>query len=162
MISNPHKTCSRGTTLVELITVLALLAVFSVLVSELFVICLGATKSSNRREETLHRVDSLVMQLRRDVWDARHMTTSASGPTLELEQDVLTLTTSQGPITWKAATAGVITRTDGTTEQRRTWQGLPKMRWEPRGAALTVYVGEGPTIERMTLVSQVMLAGGAQ
>jgi Tfp pilus assembly protein FimT len=160
MIRNLHKTRSRGTSLVELMTVLALLAVFSVLVSELFVICLGATKSSNRREETLHRVDSLVMQLRRDVWDARHMTASASDE--PLEQNVLTLTTSQGPITWKAATAGVITRTDGTTEQKRTWQGLPKMRWEPRGAALTVYVGEGPTIERMTLVSQVMLAGGAQ
>jgi hypothetical protein len=74
-----------------------------------------------------------------------------------LEERVLALTTTDGPITWKAASSGTVTRRAGASE--RQWAGLPEIRWDPQGAVLRVQVGSGERAEEATLISQVMAGG---
>ncbi len=139
----------RGFTLVELLQVVLLMAAFSVLATELFIMTMKASTQSVRRDELLGRVDSALAQLRRDVWSAEAIT---------LQDGTLSLHRGKDELRWSSTAEG-LTRLELPREQRRRWNKLPALTFELRGPQVIVHVGDGAD-DTVVLVSQVQLAGG--
>jgi type II secretory pathway component PulJ len=155
--TTPHP---RAFTLIEMVAMVVLLAVFMLVFSELFKATYLGHRNAVRRDNLDLRVDAAMGSLRRDVWAAHAMTFANGALTLTLD-DRSTTRWQFGP-TWTRTLAG-----DHITR----WTGMPAdaVDAQVRGPVLTLTFGgrggEGlgvkTTPETIAFVSQVMLGGGS-
>ena len=164
----------RGTTLIELIGYLGILAVAMLLLSEVFMMLMHVTKETTDRDVMIGRVDTAVDMLRRDVWSATEIkiTPPASrGPesaggaaSAGTSENRVEMKEPGGTIVWQMGDDGLLTRSDGGTGPGHTWtwKDMPKVTFAVQGSVLVVQVDSGPgggKHEQVTLISQ-RLAGG--
>ena len=151
---------TRGYFLFELIMALALLSVLAVLLGDLFMVSVGAMQKSSKRDNLLHRMDSAVGSLRRDVWAAEKISVSGVG--------VVTLEMPSGEkVSWWMPEIeekdGLLSRTVSRNDQvvqSQLWTDLPEMRFSSDRTMLKLSVRSGPgRDDSLTLVSQPMLQG---
>src|SRR4051812_30118910 len=103
--------------MIEMVVLLSILAIFMVVISQLFVIAFNARKHSDEKSALLARVDAAIGHLRRDIWTASAL--SADISRLEI--------TPAGPddktlIVWQAK-SGQLTRTVG--QNTTTFKNVP-------------------------------------
>jgi type II secretory pathway pseudopilin PulG len=138
-----------GFTLIELIVLVLVLAVFSSIMVQLFSTTVRAQRDAYQRDATMKRLDVVLMTLRRDAWAA----TSIEGNGAEVR-----LGSGAGIVTWRVTDEGLVrSLADGAGAQ--TWSGLPAMAFSSRGALLTVTLKAGGRDESMTMISQRMQGG---
>ena len=146
----------RGFLLIEVLGYLAIMAVVALLVTDMINTSFTMAKEARERDTLIHRVDSALDALRRDVWHAASI--QAAG-------DQVTLVSPGTTITWRMESGGQLTRTaPAGAPEKTTWIQMPAFSFAAAGPALQVDVtsGSGATRrEQATLPSQQMLAGGA-
>jgi prepilin-type N-terminal cleavage/methylation domain-containing protein len=138
-------------TLMEMIVVVMLLAVFLLIFSQLFIVTFRAKSEAEKRDALLHRVDSAIAVMRGDVWATRSM--HADGPQVDL------LSADGAPITWRSASDGTLSRSDGDAPARQ-WKHMPAITFASEQALLTLHIHTPGADETLTLISQQMLQGG--
>lgn len=145
--------------LMELIALLAVLAAFAIITTELLVLCRGSEQNALRRTALTVRVDAAMATLRSDLWSATAADVASDG--------TLTLTVDDRPIRWSAASLPApvlpnqefrLQRTTGN--DRFLWSGVPATRFTLAGRLLTVTFGSGENRETLTLTGP-LIAGGA-
>jgi|GEM_PF-5935085 len=143
--------CARSAyTLIELVASLVLIAAVAVLAVELFKLSHGTMRDSNQRGDAIMRVDSLVEQLRRDVWGAR---------AFQVNDNELRITTPTAAITWQRSGSELQRRAEGQSE--RTFRRLPPHHFEVRGPMLVLHFDEPGKEQHVTFISQLLVAGDA-
>jgi hypothetical protein len=135
---------------------LAIMAVVSLLVTDMINLSFRMVKEARLRDTLIHRVDSALGALRRDTWHAASI--QAAG-------NQVTLASPGSTITWRMETDGTLTRTaPATAPEKTTWIEMPPFTFTAAGPALQVDVESGSGAakhEQATLPSQQLLAGGA-
>ncbi len=141
-----------GFTIIEMIAMVGLLAIFMVVISALFKAAYRGQVDSERRGAVVLRVDAAIGMLRRDVWGARAM---------ELRDGELMLSEGEGTVRWRLGNVWSRTET-GERELVRRWEEMPaEGAVEVRGALVTArFSGVKVPLETVTFVSQVMMGGG--
>lgn len=146
-----------GFMLVELIACLALMAVLSLLVTEMTATSLRMVRQTQDRDTMIHRIDTAVAALRRDTWQATAIRTTAHE---------VTLVQPNGVVRWRVEPEGKLVRfQESPSADTRTWVGMPDMTFAAEGNLLQVEVKSGPDgarREHVTLASQLPPAGGGQ
>jgi prepilin-type N-terminal cleavage/methylation domain-containing protein len=140
-----------GFTLTELLVVVLLLGAFIIMSSQVFIVSSRAATESRKRLSLVQRVEGAVGAMRRDVWSAG---------SIKADGDRVEMVLAEGQVvTWVSA-KGVLTRSDkGGT---RSWRELPAAAFESAGPTLTLRLDAGGKAERLTLMSQRMLAEGGR
>jgi len=143
----------RGIILMEMIVVVLLLAGFSVVITALFMAAYHAQVDSVRRDALLHRIDSAMGAMRRDVWGARHMTFAGGHLDLTLGQT--------RNVRWATGKPNQLTRKEtGDHESSTTWIDLPAVdAVEVHGPIVTLAFKEPRQREAIAFVSEVLLGG---
>jgi prepilin-type N-terminal cleavage/methylation domain-containing protein len=153
MSSIPRTARHCGFTIMEMVAVLMLLAVFSFIMSEAMAVTLHAGQDARVRDFALHNMDMALAELRGDTWSATAL--RAKDSHLEIDGPA-------GTITWdwrKDDEAGRLVRqAPGSTEA--SWKEFPAIRFGAGGPLLTVTVTTGKSEEYVTFPSQQLLAGG--
>ena len=139
----------RAFTLVEMVFVVGLMAVFALLASQTFILCYRATKDSNRRTEMLQRADANLALLRRDVWDSL---------SLSVNNNELRLGDGHSAVLWYFVPKVGLVRKPiiGAKEGNRTWADAPPIRFEVRGPQVLVHLTDQSHEQTMVLTSQVL------
>ena len=143
----------HGFILIEMIVVVLLLAAFSVVITALFVTAYHAQLDSVRRDALLHRVDSAMGAMRRDVWGARQITYSDGHLDLTLGKT--------RNVRWDTHTPNRLIRKEtGDHESTATWVDLPAVDdVEVHGPIVTLAFKEPRQREAIAFVSEVLLGG---
>jgi hypothetical protein len=154
-----RRTPRRAFLLMELVALLVLLAVFLLIVSELFLFSHRSQQQALRRTDLTGRVDSALAALRRDLWGASAATVAPDG--------TLTLTLRDLPVQYRTVPlpdptlAGQEFRIERTADRETfAWNGTPAAAFSLDGPILTVTLGAGDRAERLTLTGPRLLASG--
>lgn len=152
-----RKRRGRGFTIVELLAVVALLAVYLIISAQLFTRNMRISRQVTQSQQTILKFDALVELLRRDVWNAQSI--KVADPA-----HVLLVQAPDRAITWAAESAGTVRRVTEQAGEQRNYAGVPTMTFVVAGPVLRVQVSEGGNgggqKQEIMLISQVMLAGG--
>jgi short subunit dehydrogenase-like uncharacterized protein len=140
----------------ELIVVILLLVGFMTVITDLFVTAYHAQNNSIKRDNLLHRIDSALGSMRRDVWSARRMAYADGHLDLTIND--------KNQVRWETAEPHRLTRrqTGDTpeTQSTQTWIDLPDVdNVNVHGPLVTVAFKENPNRESLTLVNEVLLGG---
>ncbi|HVX83308.1 MAG TPA: hypothetical protein VH253_00685 [Phycisphaerae bacterium] len=166
----PAKRGVPGFVLMELLIALVLLAVFMIIITQVFVLATRAHRDSIRRTAQVSRVDSAVRRLREDVWGAPAATVDAQGE--------LHVTRAEGEVVWRVGPAPApvlrgaeyrLERTiNGARADQASWNGLPAATFSVSGQVVTLTFHTGAAglggDESVSAISPVMLQaspGGA-
>ena len=154
-VPRPHAN-NRGILLMEIIVVILLLGAFMIVITALFKTAYRAQVDSSKRDALLHRVDSVLGTMRRDVWGA-HKMAFADGH-LDLQ------TGPQAKVRWETAEPHRLTRKQtgesGDTQTTQTWIDLPDVDdVNVHGPLITLTFKEDKQRESLTLVSEILLGG---
>ncbi len=63
----------RGYMLMELVVYVALLAMFTLIASKLFITCMRLAQDTRKTQDAIWRFDGAIRQLRQDVWSSNHI-----------------------------------------------------------------------------------------
>jgi prepilin-type N-terminal cleavage/methylation domain-containing protein len=138
----------RGFTLIELLVVVLLLAVFSVVIAELFMATMKAQREAAHRDTLLRRLDTAVSRLRHDTWSAS---------SIDADGTVVQLPSANGHrVTWRYSRDGKLSRTTNPPSAEQTWGELPPVAFTAHGALLTMTLKAVDRDETVTFASQQM------
>ena len=142
---------ARGFTLFEITVVLSLLTVFSLMASRLFMSTTKATTQATETKSAMIRFDSILAQLRRDVWNAQSITVAADR--------ALTIENQQTTVAWASARgAGTLVRSvatpSGDKSEHRFENVIPDVTFSAERAAVIVHVKEADRHARVRMVVQ--------
>jgi type II secretory pathway pseudopilin PulG len=150
MVAQPNLT-TRGFTLLEMTIIVALLAVFSLMASRLFMSTVKTATQASETESAMSRFDLILDQLRRDVWNAQSMTVTGDR--------ALTIENQQTTITWASPRgAGALVRTvataSGDKNEYRFKNVAPDVTFSAEGASVIVAVTEADKHAQARMVLQ--------
>ena len=146
----------RAFMLMELIVVVLLLVGFMTVLTSLFVTAYRAQVNSIKRDNLLHRIDSALGTLRRDVWGARRMAYADGHLDLTIND--------KKQVRWETAESHRLTRKQtgggGDTQVTQTWIDLPDVDdVNVHGPLVTLSFKEDRQHESLTLVSELLIGG---
>ena len=110
----------RGFLLMEMIVVVLMMVTFTMVLAGLFVVAYRAQVDSVRRDTLLHRVDSVVGTMRRDVWGAREIVFADGHLDLKVG--------AKKKVRWETSEENRLTRKEteeGEAQFTQTWVELP-------------------------------------
>jgi type II secretory pathway pseudopilin PulG len=149
----PQSLKARSFTLIELIVVVLLLAVFSTVLAELFMVTTRTQREATRRDTLLQRFDVALNLLRHDTWSAT---------SIDADGSVVNLPSVEGTkITWRYSTDGKLSRTLDEPTSVQTWGDMPPVAFSAHGPLLTLTLKAVNHDETVTFVSEQM-EGGAK
>lgn len=148
---------ASGFTLVELLILLALLAVFVLIADEVFAVAFRTTRASESAQNRGVVVERMIASIRRDVWNAQHIEVDAAGQ--------LTIQLGDGSsVAWTAAADQPVRRTPtgASAGARETYAPQVSVTFQARNGGLLLKVEDAPShqSESLVLLSQPILAGG--
>jgi len=133
---------SRGFTLIEVLSVVLLLGVFTLISSQVFIACLRVPVDTARTGAAVTRFDAAVHLLGRDVW---------GGSALRVvDPHTVVIDRSNAPaITWRLEDGGTLVRSmpDGLPLSVRRWPGMPASLSFKVEAAVLVLNISGPGVD---------------
>jgi hypothetical protein len=151
----------RAFILIEMVGLLALLAAFAIVTTELFILANRSQTNSLRHVALTARTDAGLASLRRDTWAASAASVNADG--------ALILTIDNRPVRWTSTPlppptlprqTAALTRT--APDRTATFSGLPPARFSVNGPLITLTLGSAPTAESLTLTGPLLQQGAAQ
>ena len=138
-----------GFTLLQTVIVLALLVLFMLMSTQLFIHTLRTTRSAQQQRTQIFLSQRAAERLRADVWRADELMTPA--------ENELTVELPEQRVTWRSAGDGALTRRadsmSGTDERAMTFHLNQPLRFEADATMLRIHGGGHP----VTMLSQVKL-----
>lgn len=169
--------CRPGLILIEMLFVVGLLAIFALVATQVLATSLRVSGQIERTQARVSQFDQAMALLRSDVWRAASVEADGRSATVHWPDG--------RSVVWSASADGTIVRVEGPAPAAGAvpaarpmgaatmpsapvlparWEAVaPGVRFDADGGALRVSVPrEGEMFDRLTLVSQIDLAGRAQ
>lgn len=139
----------RGIAIYMMLVALAILGVFAVVSSRLWLATLRTTQRAGEATTRAMRLDGMLRQLRQDVWNAKELRSEDPGPVTIVSPDSRT-------VVWRAADDGTLTRSEGDESRRWSEPGVkPSLRLDSPLVVLSIT--QGSDVDELVLPSQLLL-----
>ena len=152
-----HRKRRRGVFLIEMVVVVALMAIVALVASQIMSISFKMQREARLHEALVTRVDNAVDRMRRDVWSAKAI--RATDTKLDLD-------TPDGTISWEMSADGILKRTRAGSNEGSTgqWDEFPAFHFSTgtgAGASLVkvsvnATTSAGLKREELTLISPLL------